>query len=547
MMKKRLTKSLFWLAGAGLLLFAVIVALWLVGEDGLSADALRNAELAPTIADSSGVAINSAFKLEVENRLRAADIQVITQTDPQLEMGFHQGANKKTVLLAPAAPLAPATVYRFNLTAQGEIFSYAFETQSDFNVVSVAPAAANVDTNSPVVICLNKSNYIDPAPYWKITPAVEGEFALNGRALLFIPTEEFAAETTYTVTLAAEYPYLDSKQTLGSDYSFSFTTAAKGWQEEPVTVVEKPIIDVKPVSYQPMEDETVFVVIGDTDKIALLEDLADLAQSKKQYNCSQVLGSLYASRFLSEYDKNFEFLRRAYFDVSGYQTESGGCSYIPGGEDYPLLALLVAILDTAQFNKTRLHDYFVRLACSEDSLERAYALCALASFGDPVLNEIKSTFAYGKPDVTQRLALILGLHLLGDEIGAAEKYEQLANDYQIALQQDRVDEEGLNHFELKSSNPLALIVAATIAKPEVYLEALAQGAQAAPLVRYLADTACLKRLVGKGAGSYLLDDQRTEFVLTDNKEICLLLPTKRIKDFDLDARRSKLDHFLLFR
>lgn len=222
-------KYIFWAAVMAAGIISVLAGYFLNQTAEIRLAHALYAQINPTVADEGGVDVNSAFSLSFEGTVRAAQVRKYLSVEPQFEFEVHQGKNLQEVLVVPAEPLAPGTLYRFTLLAEKERLNFALQTKNPLEIAGVFPQdkALDVDVHTSISITFNTANSVDCAPYFKIEPEVEGRFHFSGRTLTFTPHLPLMPETIYTVTALEGLPLVGSNLALEEDYAFQFETAAQ--------------------------------------------------------------------------------------------------------------------------------------------------------------------------------------------------------------------------------------------------------------------------------------------------------------------------------
>ncbi len=220
-------RSLYWLIGV--IVVAVIfsgIAVWLVSTNEIPSAYAAEAQMTPTIADDSGVDTTTAFNIKFNGDVNANDVRKYLQVEPSIDFGVHQGSTNKEILIAPAEPLDPDTVYQFSLQTDGKPVKWAFQTKEPFVVSSSFPTDESVSVPVDTQIRLNFSYYalFDWQSYFSIEPQVGGHFEQTGRTVAFVPDKPLFYDTIYTVTVKAGLPLPGSEQTLQNDYIYRFET-----------------------------------------------------------------------------------------------------------------------------------------------------------------------------------------------------------------------------------------------------------------------------------------------------------------------------------
>lgn len=221
-------KHFFWLA----LLLVIVIACGAAYILSISAEIpyafAEHAKMVPTVSDAGGVDASSAFTLTLEGKVNAISVRKYLSVEPALDMEIHQGKSNREVLVVPAEPLAPDTLYRFVLEAEGQAIQWAFQTKGTLEVVESDPAdqTVAVGLRSRIRLVFNTSGMAASSDWFSIEPAVAGHLETAGRMVSFIPDEPLAPNTIYTVTAKAGWPLSNSDLVLEEDYSFRFETAA---------------------------------------------------------------------------------------------------------------------------------------------------------------------------------------------------------------------------------------------------------------------------------------------------------------------------------
>ena len=85
-------------------------------------DAVANAQFSAIIEDERRSRdygfLLSASRFDTE--ISAASVLRALTISPEIEIGVHQGTSKNEVLIAPASPLDPGTIYTFELRCENQ-------------------------------------------------------------------------------------------------------------------------------------------------------------------------------------------------------------------------------------------------------------------------------------------------------------------------------------------------------------------------------------------------------------------------------------------
>ncbi|MCL1905588.1 MAG: Ig-like domain-containing protein, partial [Clostridiales bacterium] len=223
-------KFTYWLIGLAVIGIVIGSVLLLNNTREISLAAVENALVEPTLADTGGVDISSAFRFIFTDGVSANAVRRFLVVEPAVEFNFHQGLQAKEVLAVPVEPLQPGQIYRFALHTEAGTLRWAFQTKQEWRVEAAVPGMADVFVrpDSGLNIYFNQSiapDFAELPHHFLVEPQVDGSFEQEGNCLRFIPEKELAPLTVYTVTLLAGLPSLSSDLTLAEDYSFAFETA----------------------------------------------------------------------------------------------------------------------------------------------------------------------------------------------------------------------------------------------------------------------------------------------------------------------------------
>lgn len=189
--------------------------------------------LTPESTDEEGVASESSFALTSKGDLKADEVKEVLKVYPEAEITVEQVSDTE-VRVMPVADLEPGTVYSFTLEAQNlddspypKEFSWAYEVSDAFRITGTLPgnqeAGVPINTGIEIYFTYNGVDSEDFERSFSISPSVSGDFEVNGKTGVFMPKEDLAEHTLYTVTLAGSLG-IGEGQTLGEDYSFEFET-----------------------------------------------------------------------------------------------------------------------------------------------------------------------------------------------------------------------------------------------------------------------------------------------------------------------------------
>lgn len=186
------------------------------------------ADLRADRADVAGVQLDSSFTLTSRSGADPRALAARLEAEPPVAMTVVDAAGAGSVRLRPTGPLAAGRTYRFTLRAEdGSVAgSWAFQSRSPLHVVSVLPgnATTGVPVRTGIEVTFDQDGAADMAPYFTISPAVQGRFERHGRTQVFVPTGLRAA-TVYTVKVRHGLPVSGTELSLERDVTFRFETA----------------------------------------------------------------------------------------------------------------------------------------------------------------------------------------------------------------------------------------------------------------------------------------------------------------------------------
>ncbi|HET9346777.1 MAG TPA: Ig-like domain-containing protein [Candidatus Limnocylindrales bacterium] len=180
--------------------------------------------------ESAGtVPLDATYRLTSLDGTPPADIAERLAVEPQLAFDIVPESDPATVRLVPRTPLAPGTVYRFELAGgSGQLLdSWAFQARQGVRVVGTIPG--NEETSIPldtgIEITFDQDGVTGAEDHVTISPAVEGRFEQHGRVLAFVP-KALAPDTLYTVTVSAGVTVASTGEASTEEKTFRFETAS---------------------------------------------------------------------------------------------------------------------------------------------------------------------------------------------------------------------------------------------------------------------------------------------------------------------------------
>lgn len=209
------------------------------GTELLSARAEAAAvTLQPKKFTSSGhVAQDNEFEIAFTGTA-ADDIEDNITIEPPVKFAVDvkEDNGKTVVLVTPETNLERSTEYKISLAggvilADGsdlsEPISWTMMVEPDLQVLATSPrdSVEDVALDSQIEVSLSSSNVTIEsfADNFVISPEIRGEFTRIGNKMVFMPTENFAPNSEYEITITNSLSD-DSESKMLEDYAFSFKT-----------------------------------------------------------------------------------------------------------------------------------------------------------------------------------------------------------------------------------------------------------------------------------------------------------------------------------
>lgn len=169
----------------------------------------------------------TSFSIVTKNDMEASSLQNIISVAPKVNFKIDKIDNSsfKLELTEPLPENSMAVISQVDEDGEA-VYKWAFQTDGRFESKEFYPADGSdyVSLESGVEITFTAPVNAEGAEdYFEITPKVEGKFQSHRSTLYFIPSEKFAPDTRYTVTLKKEFTSADGIA-LPEDISFSFVT-----------------------------------------------------------------------------------------------------------------------------------------------------------------------------------------------------------------------------------------------------------------------------------------------------------------------------------
>lgn len=215
----------------------------LIIDQKLGAAELEGAfELTATDVQDAGIAPGSSFELLAKVDTSVEQIKESLSFTPQVAYAVEKtGENVYTI--TPEQPLEPGTLVNAKLAvavedAQGTVnrrsFSWSYEVQEEFQVVSTLPAdtAIHVPFDTGIEIEFSHPGFESYDGTVTVSPEVAGRIEVHYKTLVFVPDADLQPETVYTVTVQPGITLPSTGETLAEPYIFQFETNHKPYGED---------------------------------------------------------------------------------------------------------------------------------------------------------------------------------------------------------------------------------------------------------------------------------------------------------------------------
>jgi len=229
-------KSRKWIIiSAAIMVPVAIAAAFLLPRLSTPLQVFQNFELLQITALSEGdggISAGTGFRVQYMSddvKYSEEDIKKGISVTPEIRYTVKkEGVN--SFLLQPEAALEKNTVYSF-ATAGESSFSWAFQTEDDYKIVSTTPDSGSHHTSVDAGIEITFSHSgADLKDFFSISPKVKGKFQSYGKTTVFIPSSPLEYDTVYSVTVKNGAKNGAGK-VLKEDYSFKFRTERKNSDE----------------------------------------------------------------------------------------------------------------------------------------------------------------------------------------------------------------------------------------------------------------------------------------------------------------------------
>ncbi len=181
-------------------------------------------QITATKEDVLGIFSDSHFVLTSDADLDAKTIKDNLSIEPNTDLEIEKVSNRIYNLI-PKDTLTTNKVYKISLSTGEAELSWAFQTRLTFGLARTLPAnkATFVPLNTGIELDFTHENFEDIAPYFSITPKVEGRLEVHRRTVSFVP-KKLDPGTLYTVTLKKGLKLKGTDQSIDKDTIFSFET-----------------------------------------------------------------------------------------------------------------------------------------------------------------------------------------------------------------------------------------------------------------------------------------------------------------------------------
>ena len=198
------------------------------GDSGDIADGMTFDVLAA--ARTSGVVTpDTEFFIEVAGGIISADdLEDRITIEPAVDFTL-QAENETLYTLTPSEPFEDGEIVTVSIaTGDDTAKSWAFQTDASLRVESTLPGDNTDGMPLETGIEINFSRMISSGmeDYFEISPSVSGSFLYYGKTVAFVPDENLAPNTVYTVTIQPGLT-AESGEVMEAAYEFSFRTPAE--------------------------------------------------------------------------------------------------------------------------------------------------------------------------------------------------------------------------------------------------------------------------------------------------------------------------------
>lgn len=194
-------------------------------------------ELIPTVQAQGGILSDSSFVLKSSEPVRVPVIKKYLSFEPKVDYTVKKiDSLGKEYEIIPTEPLEEQKVYAIFLgqdPSKSSDQAWAYQVEAPFGVIKTIPGiqGTSVPIDTGIEFELNRDLGIVDSSSVSLEPATLGRIETKSKTLVFIPQQELAYRTLYTVTLKKGLATGDGKEQLQENYSFSFETMENPEQE----------------------------------------------------------------------------------------------------------------------------------------------------------------------------------------------------------------------------------------------------------------------------------------------------------------------------
>lgn len=232
----KLRRSIIAASSAGAAAVVAIVAVvWYFAGQGAPVEVAKTTgtvniieTVLPTEKSEAGMKVDSSILITTTEDVSTDEMAARLSVQPEAEYKVQKKDSCQYELVF-SDDLQENTLYNLEAVYNGTVvYRWAFQTETVFCVTGSTPNnESSVSLDSAIEVTFSHSDVTGFEEAFEIVPALEGTFEHYGRTWAFVPSEPMDPRTLYTVTVRKEVSGPD-EMNLEEDYTFSFTTYAKG-------------------------------------------------------------------------------------------------------------------------------------------------------------------------------------------------------------------------------------------------------------------------------------------------------------------------------
>ena len=202
-----------------------------------------------TPEENSSVYVNSTFKIQTKEATTPEQLaKELSINDEDLELSVIKSDKESDTdfELTFNEPLKHNKVYKIVYASPNKRpLSFAFQTEEKLCVVSALPAnnTYGVTLDHGIEIKFNEEIESGIEEHFTIAPAVKGRFEQVGTTYIFIPAENLAPSTVYSITLSKDMVGKTTGTSMDEDYVLSFGTAESSKTSDAYISVARPLLE----------------------------------------------------------------------------------------------------------------------------------------------------------------------------------------------------------------------------------------------------------------------------------------------------------------